>query len=61
MKTLTPKFIKKYLIVFREKGFKEGVKAVGWPTAIGLFMFFFIKGMMYIIIPYLIGKGIFGN
>lgn len=51
--------MRKYLDIFREKGFKEGVKAVGWPTAIGLFLFFFIKGMMYIIIPYLIAKGLF--
>jgi hypothetical protein len=52
--------MRKYVQIFREKGFKEGVKAVGWPTAIGLFMFFFIKGMMYIIVPYLIAKGLLG-
>ena len=57
MKTLTPKFLKKYVLVFREKGLKEGVRTLGWPTAIGLFMFFLIKGLLYLIIPYFIAKG----
>ena len=52
--------MRKYVLIFREKGLKEGLKAVGWPTAIGLFLFFLIKGItLYIILPYLIAKGFF--
>jgi len=41
---MTPKFLRGYLQVFRDKGLKEGIKAVGLPVAIGMFMFFLIKG-----------------
>jgi hypothetical protein len=60
--TLTPKFLRGYLQVFREKGLKEGIKAVGLPVAIGMFFFFLIKGVvLYILIPYLIAKGAFSG
>jgi len=39
--TLTPKFLRGYLQVFREKGIKEGIKAVGLPVALGMFFFLF--------------------
>ncbi|MGB1184642.1 MAG: hypothetical protein ACPG4S_05705 [Schleiferiaceae bacterium] len=58
--TLTPKFLQQYLEVFKQKGLKEGVKAVGFPVAFGLFMFFLVKGVvLYILLPYLIAKGYF--
>jgi len=48
------------LEVFKQKGLKEGVKAVGFPVAFGLFMFFLVKGVvLYILLPYLIAKGYF--
>lgn len=60
--TMTPKFLRGYLQVFRDKGLKEGVKAVGLPVAIGMFMFFLIKGVvLYILLPYLIAKGVFSG
>jgi hypothetical protein len=58
--TMTPKFLQSYVSIFKEKGLKEGVKAVGFPVAFGLFMFFLIKGVvLYILLPYLIAKGYF--
>ena len=60
--TLTPKFMRGYLQVFREKGIKEGIKAVGLPVAIGMFLFFLIKGVvLYILLPYLIATGAFSG
>jgi len=60
--TLTPHFLRGYLAIFREKGLKEGIKAVGLPVAIGMFMFFLIKGVvLYILLPYLIAKGVFSG
>lgn len=57
---MTPKFLQQYLEVFKQKGLKEGVKAVGFPVAFGLFMFFLVKGVvLYILLPYLIAKGYF--
>ena len=60
--TLTPRFLRSYVTIFKEKGLKEGVKAVGLPAAIGLFFFFLIKGVvLYILLPYLIAKGYFSS
>ena len=60
--SMTPGFMHKYVLIFREKGLTGGLKAVGWPTAIGLFLFFLIKGMtLYIILPYMIAKGFFAG
>ncbi|MEC8458095.1 MAG: hypothetical protein VXY91_01630 [Bacteroidota bacterium] len=59
---LTPKSLTGYLQVFREKGFKVGIKTVGLPVAIGMFLFFFIKGLvLYILIPYLIATKTFNG
>lgn len=59
---MTPKFLRGYLQVFKEKGLKEGIKTVGMPVAFGLFMFFLIKGVvLYILLPYLIAKGVFNG
>ncbi len=59
---MTPKFLRGYLQVFRDKGLQEGIKAVGLPVAIGMFMFFLIKGVvLYILLPYLIAKGVFSG
>jgi len=50
------------LQVFHEKGIKEGIKAVGLPVAIGMFLFFLIKGVvLYILLPYLIATGAFSG
>jgi hypothetical protein len=36
-------------------------KLIGWVKKVGIFgfLFFLIKGLLWIIIPYLIGKGLF--
>ncbi len=37
--------------------FKTWLKRVGWLG----FLFFLIKGLLWLIIPYLIAKGVFGK
>ena len=48
--------------MFLDKGLTEGLQAVGLPAAIGMFMFFLIKGVvLYILLPYLIAIGVFSG
>jgi hypothetical protein len=49
--------VKKYRTIFKEEGFKGVIRKAGWPAAIGLFLFFLIKGLLWLLIPYLLAKG----
>jgi hypothetical protein len=49
--------VKKYIAIYKESGFKGLVQKVGWPAAIAVFMFFLVKGLLWLIIPYLAAKG----
>ena len=53
------KFLKKYTKIYKEDGFKAVLKEGGWRV-VGIFtLFFLMKGVLfYIIVPYLIVKGI---
>ena len=53
------KFLSKYTKIYKEDGFKGVWKEGGWKV-VGIFtLFFLMKGVLfYIIIPYLIVKGI---
>jgi hypothetical protein len=44
--------IKRYRQIIKDEGYKGFVKKVGWPVAIGVFMFFFIKGLVWLAIFY---------
>ena len=62
MNFLKPKFIKKYTEVYKKDGFRGLVKKGGWKLLFYFFMFYLIRDtFLYILIPYLIGKGIFDN
>ena len=62
MNFLKPKFIKKYTEVYKEDGFRGVVKKGGWTLLVYFFIFYLIRDtFLYILIPYLIGKGIFDN
>ena len=51
-----------YLKVFKEQGFKALVKKYGWKLVLVVFMFYLIRdSILYILIPYLIAKGLFGG
>lgn len=58
-KYLAPAFMIRFKQTMKEKGFKAAVKQAGWPTVIVTFLFFTIKGLLYLLIPYLIAKGVF--
>jgi len=53
------KFLRKYTKIYKEDGFKGVLKVGGWRV-VGIFtLFFLMKGVLvYIIVPYLIVKGI---
>jgi len=53
------KFLRKYTKIYKEDGFKGVLKEGGWRILIYFFLFYLIRDtILYIIIPYLIVKGI---
>ena len=53
---------KEYREVFKEQGFKGLVKKYGWKLVLAVFMYYLIRdSILYILIPYLIAKGLFGG
>ena len=52
------KFLRKYTKIYKEDGFKGVLKEGGWRVVGIFFLFFLIKGMLWLIIPYLTVKGI---
>jgi len=53
------KFLAKYVAIFKESGFKGLIKEGGWKLLFFFFMYYLIRdSILYIIIPYLIVKGI---
>ena len=54
-----PKFLRKYTKIYKEDGFKGVFKEGGWRVVGLVTLFFLMKGVLfYIIVPYLIVKGI---
>ena len=57
---LIPNFLYKYVIYYRNHGFKKTIKKFGWKLIITIFIFYLIRdSILYIIIPYFAMKGIF--
>jgi len=53
------KFLKKYTKIYKEDGFKGVLKEGGWRVITYFVLFYLIRDtILYIIIPYLIVKGI---
>ncbi|MBO74267.1 MAG: hypothetical protein CMD33_03230 [Flavobacteriales bacterium] len=51
---------KEYRTVFKDQGFKGLVKKYGWKLVLAVFMFYLIRdSILYILIPYLIARGLF--
>ncbi len=56
---MTPNWLKNWIQIYNNGGFKSLIKEKGWIVGVVIFMFFFLKGMLWLIIPYLIAKGLF--
>jgi hypothetical protein len=57
---ITPNFMKPYAKIWREEGFKVLIKKAGWKIVAFIILFYLIRdSLIYILIPYLIAKGIF--
>tara|TARA_B100001287_G_C22178727_1_gene298133 strand:- start:220 stop:390 length:171 start_codon:yes stop_codon:yes gene_type:complete len=56
---MLPNWLHNWIKIYKEKGFKSLIKEKGWVVGIVIFMFFLIKGLFWLIIPYLIAKGLF--
>jgi len=58
-KFLTPKLFDKYTDVYRKEGFKGVLKKGGWSLLVGFILFYLVRdSILYLLIPYLIAKGI---
>jgi hypothetical protein len=53
------KFLRKYTKIYKEDGFKGVLKTGGWRVITYFVLFYLIRDtILYIIVPYLIVKGI---
>lgn len=53
---------REYREVFKQHGFKGLVKRYGWKLVVAVFMYYLIRDtILYILIPYLIAKGLFSS
>jgi len=43
---MTPKFIKNWIKIYKERGFKALVKEKGWGVVIAILSFYIIKGTL---------------
>tara|TARA_B100000579_G_C22841428_1_gene861799 strand:+ start:139 stop:309 length:171 start_codon:yes stop_codon:yes gene_type:complete len=56
---MIPKWLKNWIEIYRQKGFKALIQQKGWVVGGVIFMFFLLKGLMWLIIAYLFAKGLF--
>ena len=57
---LTPKWMLKYIDINKKEGFKAALKAAGWKIVILIIVYYLVRdSLLYIVIPYLIAKGVF--
>tara|TARA_B100000427_G_C15007390_1_gene376743 strand:+ start:145 stop:339 length:195 start_codon:yes stop_codon:yes gene_type:complete len=53
------KILTKYVKIFKESGFRGLIKEGGWRLLVIFFMYYLIRdSILYILIPYLVVKGI---
>ena len=56
---LVPKWVKKYVQIYKERGFKALLKETPAKVLVAVFLFYLIRDLLlYVLIPYLIAKGI---
>jgi hypothetical protein len=55
---ITPAFLKPWVQIVREEGFKALVKKKGWKVVAAVFLFYLVRdSILYLLIPYLIARG----
>jgi len=55
---MTPQFIRDYVKIWKEQGFKELIKQKGWRVFAIIFFYYLIRdSFLYILLPYLAYKG----
>jgi len=52
-------WFREWLRIYKEDGFKILIEKKGWSIAGVLFLFFLTKGLLWLLIPYLLTKGLF--
>ena len=52
------KGLKEYRRIWKQEGIKGLVAKAGWKATILLFLFFLIKGLLWLAIPYLVAQGL---
>ena len=59
---LKPRLITKYTEIYVKEGFRGVIKKGGWKILFYFFIFYLIRdSILYLLIPYLIGKGFIDN
>ena len=57
---LTPKWMLKYIDIYKQEGFKAAVKAAGWKVVTLIILFYLVRDLaIYVLVPYLVAKGFF--
>ncbi len=57
---MAPQFIKDYVKIWKDQGFKELIKQKGWRVFAVIFFYYLIRdSILYILLPYLAYKGFF--
>lgn len=60
MRFLIPKQMSDWKKLIREEGFKSFIKKKGWKVLLWIVIFYTIRdGILYLLFPYLIYKGVF--
>jgi len=55
---ITPGFLKPWVEIVREEGFRSLIKKKGWKVVAAVFLFYLVRdSILYILIPYLIARG----
>ena len=51
-------WLKEWKTIYKEEGFKVLIQKKGWTVAFVVFIFFLTKGLMWLLLPYLLAKGL---
>ena len=59
---LKPKIVREWTALLKEVGFLEFTKQKGWKIVAAIILFYLIRdSFLYIFLPYLAARGLFGN